>query len=412
MAQASGPSMAASGRHAGLTMSAGAFIICLNLFGLGAAEPAPSPAAPTERPVSISRGLVDRAAVQPSIHVPDRKDPLFEPAQAYAEPAPPLPGEEICVVLPLEPGTFRISSTYGIRSHPLTGRTGLHAGVDLAAAMGTTIFAVADGVIAYVGPGKAGRSSTLVIIDHDLDGEVFSSWYVHMYPKDVFVEAGQEVSAGEPIARVGSNGNSTGPHLHLEIHSPVDLGPGRGMAAGARHPLNPGELPEVEESRDDAEAPDDPGTPDDPGSPGDVANQLPASAEEAGAERDTGEDTGEQDPDEQDPGEQDPGEQGADDPGDGAAAEDPSGPPQEEDPGSKVLPGPEEATDESEPRELAEIEVTDDGLNDHVINDTVDRVSGVFDPASLGLLHDPLPFLEQLGYGLLAPSGCFTPGGR
>jgi len=122
------------------------------------------------------------------------------------------------VVMPLRAGTYSQSSLYGNRVHPINGRWSMHLGLDFAAPLGTDIHAVADGVVVHAGEGLDGRSSMLVIIEHEVDGETFYSWYVHMYPNGVFVEPGQHVTAGEVIGEVGNNGNSTGPHLHLEIH--------------------------------------------------------------------------------------------------------------------------------------------------------------------------------------------------
>jgi len=122
------------------------------------------------------------------------------------------------VVMPLKAGTYTQSSLYGNRVHPINGRWSMHLGLDFAAPLGTDIHAVADGVVVHSGEGLDGRSSMLVIIEHEVAGETFYSWYVHMYPRGVFVEEGQQVRAGEVIGEVGNNGNSTGPHLHLEIH--------------------------------------------------------------------------------------------------------------------------------------------------------------------------------------------------
>ncbi len=120
------------------------------------------------------------------------------------------------VVMPLTDGSYRISSRYGHRS--LWGRYSLHTGIDFAASAGTPIHSIADGVVEYTGPGKAGRSSMLIIVRHEIDGETIRSWYVHMYSNGVYTAPGQQVKAGEVIGSVGSNGNSTGPHLHFEIH--------------------------------------------------------------------------------------------------------------------------------------------------------------------------------------------------
>ncbi|WP_345043724.1 M23 family metallopeptidase [Georgenia daeguensis] len=121
-------------------------------------------------------------------------------------------------VRPLADGTYRNSSHYGNRSHPLSGAYSFHTGTDYAAPLGTPIYAIADGTVEYVGAGKDGRSSMLVILRHEVDGQTVYSWYVHMYRDGIHVTEGQQVSAGQVIAEVGNNGNSTGPHLHLEIH--------------------------------------------------------------------------------------------------------------------------------------------------------------------------------------------------
>ncbi len=122
------------------------------------------------------------------------------------------------VVMPLVAGSYTQSSLYGNRVHPINGAWSMHAGLDFAAPLGTDIHSVADGVVVHAGEGLDGRSSMLVIIEHEIDGVTFYSWYVHMYADGVFVTEGQQVRAGEVIGEVGNNGNSTGPHLHLEIH--------------------------------------------------------------------------------------------------------------------------------------------------------------------------------------------------
>lgn len=95
-----------------------------------------------------------------------------------------------------------------------------HAGEDLAAPTGTPILAVTDGVVAHVScTSWLGRSPCQVVVDHgdDEQGQNVQSVYVHMWPTGVDVHEGQSVVAGQPIGSVGSNGNSTGAHLHFEI---------------------------------------------------------------------------------------------------------------------------------------------------------------------------------------------------
>lgn len=116
------------------------------------------------------------------------------------------------VYWPLEEDSFTITSTYG----PRWGA--FHAAIDMAATLGTEIHAAADGVVVHSGEGLEGRSPVLVIIESEIDGQTVWTWYNHMYPGDVFVSEGDTVEAGDVIGLVGSNGNSTGPHLHFEVH--------------------------------------------------------------------------------------------------------------------------------------------------------------------------------------------------
>ncbi|HZK04895.1 MAG TPA: M23 family metallopeptidase [Actinomycetaceae bacterium] len=115
-------------------------------------------------------------------------------------------------VRPMAEGTYRDTSLYGDRWGTL------HLGTDMAAPVGTPIYAVADGVVVHAGDGIEGRSGTLVIIQAEVDGVDTWFWYVHMFPEHVYVEVGDTVRAGQLIAGVGNRGRSTGPHLHFEVH--------------------------------------------------------------------------------------------------------------------------------------------------------------------------------------------------
>ena len=97
-------------------------------------------------------------------------------------------------------------------------RSGAHTGLDIGAASGTKILAVADGVVKYASP--MGTYGNLVIISH---GNGIETYYAHC--SRILVSVGQQVSSGDNIALVGSTGNSTGPHLHFEVRingSPVN----------------------------------------------------------------------------------------------------------------------------------------------------------------------------------------------
>jgi len=104
----------------------------------------------------------------------------------------------------------RVTSGFGMRRDPFTGRPAFHKGVDLAAKPGTHIYPIADGVVKFSGwQGGYGR---VVIVEH-ADG--LESVYAHN--TDNLVTPGQTVRADMPIAKVGSTGRSTGPHLHFEV---------------------------------------------------------------------------------------------------------------------------------------------------------------------------------------------------
>lgn len=106
---------------------------------------------------------------------------------------------------PLKSGT--ISSRFGARS---SIRSGAHTGLDIATAYGTPIKPIAEGKVTFAGTN--GSYGKLVIISH---GNGVESYYGHC--SSIYVEVGQEVDTNTTIAAVGSTGNSTGNHLHLEI---------------------------------------------------------------------------------------------------------------------------------------------------------------------------------------------------
>lgn len=120
------------------------------------------------------------------------------------------------VVVPLPAGSYVVTSPFGSRDDPLRpGTQRLHEGVDLAAPDGTPILAVAAGRVEHAGPSPSGANR--VVIAHVIAGEVVASVYRHMWDHGIHVAPGEAVAAGQHIADVGSQGRSTGPHLHLEI---------------------------------------------------------------------------------------------------------------------------------------------------------------------------------------------------
>jgi murein DD-endopeptidase MepM/ murein hydrolase activator NlpD len=112
-----------------------------------------------------------------------------------------------------------LSSSFGWRRNPVSGRPAMHQGLDFAAPRGTPVHAASGGVV--VRAGRAGGYGRMVEIDH---GNGLRSRYAHA--ASLLVGPGDVVRRGDLIARVGSSGRSTGAHLHFEIRI-------------ADHPLDP-----------------------------------------------------------------------------------------------------------------------------------------------------------------------------
>jgi murein DD-endopeptidase MepM/ murein hydrolase activator NlpD len=110
----------------------------------------------------------------------------------------------------LRPGNGIVTDPYGPRINPVTGESGFHTGVDLGDPYGSPVAASKSGVVAYSG-WISGYGET-VIIDH---GNGVQTLYGHNSER--LVSVGQTVARGQTIARVGSTGMSTGPHIHWEI---------------------------------------------------------------------------------------------------------------------------------------------------------------------------------------------------
>lgn len=108
------------------------------------------------------------------------------------------------------PGYNSITSTYGMRVHPITGAYKLHTGVDIGAPLGSSFVASANGIVTKATFNAA--YGNMVIIDH---GGGVQTLYAH--GSKILVELGQVVSAGTEVLKVGSTGYSTGPHAHFEI---------------------------------------------------------------------------------------------------------------------------------------------------------------------------------------------------
>jgi murein DD-endopeptidase MepM/ murein hydrolase activator NlpD len=115
-------------------------------------------------------------------------------------------------------GATRISDGFGPRSAPCSGCSTFHDGLDMNPGVGTPIGSIADGVVSSVTAYDDGGLGVHVLIDHVVAGQRITSTYGHMLSGSAAVSVGQTVTAGQLVGAVGSTGQSTGPHLHLEIH--------------------------------------------------------------------------------------------------------------------------------------------------------------------------------------------------
>lgn len=114
----------------------------------------------------------------------------------------------------------RISSQFGMRSHPILGYQRMHRGTDFAAPTGTPVFAAGSATVEFAG--MKGANGNFVVLLHD------GGWrtlYLHLNRIMPGIEPGVRVTQGHQIGEIGTTGRSTGPHLHYEVHidgQPVD----------------------------------------------------------------------------------------------------------------------------------------------------------------------------------------------
>lgn len=142
-----------------------------------------------------------------------------------------FPAEGICETTKktfIGPAKGSISSLFGWRSDPFTGRSRFHCGLDIAGKSGTPVYALQEGYVVF--SGTKGGYGEVVTIKHQYSDipelPIIETMYAHN--SKILVNVGQYVRRGDVIALIGSTGRSTGPHLHFEVHysggyvNPVD----------------------------------------------------------------------------------------------------------------------------------------------------------------------------------------------
>ena len=170
---------------------------------LRAAEAA-KPSAPTTTDAEFSRLFASWRSLENNTALAAVRSPTVVAGQTGAI------GQSAFIPLRIPVEGARLTSGFGVREHPVLGGRRIHKGIDLAAPVGTPVYAPADGTVARA---EWFSSYGLYIqIEHSASIE---TRYGHL--SKVNVEAGQQVHRGDIIGFVGTTGRSTGPHLHYEV---------------------------------------------------------------------------------------------------------------------------------------------------------------------------------------------------
>ena len=169
---------------------------------------------------NIDKSTLERLGFYPSTSASDGRggpfdattaDPTFKQLFTSWKKLDSLASGAIAVPSDKPVRTAAFTSGYGVRSDPFRGGAAMHPGIDLAGPLGTPIYATAEGTVLRAGWNSGGYGN-LVEIDH---GRGIATRYGHM--SAILVHAGDRISRGQVIGRMGSTGRSTGSHLHYEV---------------------------------------------------------------------------------------------------------------------------------------------------------------------------------------------------
>ncbi len=136
----------------------------------------------------------------------------------------------IPLAIPVSGDNFDLSSGFGPRLDPFTGRYAFHPGMDFAGVWGTAVHATAAGTVIFAG--TRGSYGNMVEIDHGLG---LHTRYGHL--SKISVRVGMRVEKGTAIGRMGSTGRSTGPHVHYEVWYDDAVRNPRNFIEAGRHVL-------------------------------------------------------------------------------------------------------------------------------------------------------------------------------
>ncbi|MGN8553978.1 UNVERIFIED_CONTAM: peptidoglycan DD-metalloendopeptidase family protein [Microbacterium sp. SLM126] len=182
---------------------------------------------------ALTIGVISPAsAIQPSAPTPTANStptptPTPTPtATPKATPTPtPTPTTPTAATfrLPLAAKSYSVSSYFGPRCIPVRYGPTVHRGVDMAAAGGAPIHAVAAGVVTATVNGTSSQEG-YISVRSIIDGVEYKAVYMHMWSATTHVKVGQTVTAGQRISQVGTSGASSGNHLHLELWKSTPAG--------------------------------------------------------------------------------------------------------------------------------------------------------------------------------------------
>ena len=113
-------------------------------------------------------------------------------------------------------GTSYITSPYGSRLHPIQGVIKNHDGIDIGGSTGDPVYAAADGIVIYSAFNTGGYGN-MIMIDHGLNSEGVKIVTLYAHGNKLLKSVGETVKQGDTIMKMGSTGNSTGPHVHFEV---------------------------------------------------------------------------------------------------------------------------------------------------------------------------------------------------